>query len=87
MARPTTQHFTIVLSKLTLRERLGADLIRSFRYVYFNTSTSKTEYIKAEFEANCNDVIDIHPYVDQSKKEADEGDEEIESLPQPQPYS
>ena len=62
-------------------------MIQSFRFDSFNTSTSKTEFIKAEFETNCNDVIDIHPYVDQNMQVTDEGDEEIESLPQPQPYS
>jgi len=55
-------------------------------YYSLNESNSVTEYIKTEFEANCDDLIDIHPY-NQKKIESKKEDEEIETLPQPLSYS
>ena len=57
--------------------------MRYFRYDAFNTSASSTEFIKAEFETSCSDVINIHPYEDKKKKQAEQGSEEIELLPKP----
>ena len=61
-------------------------MIPSFRFDSLNVSNSVTEYIKTEFEANCDDLIDIHPY-NQKKIESKKEEEEIETLPQPLSYS
>ena len=52
-----------------------------FRFSYY-PNVSEQNYIKSpEFEAECNDMINIHPYMDHSSTE------ELEKLPEPQALS
>ena len=89
--------FLVTFNSITVffRSKIKINYLRTNIYDHLEDVLGKDykpEYITREFVAQCNDVIDIHPYNDATKNppaevKPDDGEIQPEDLPEPQKQS